>query len=235
MRPGKPLILAVPLAALAISGCGGGGGGDTTAAPVTTETTPTLSKEDLISQGDSICREVNAAVGTIGANDSETSSEAIQVADIYAGMVDNLKGLGEPDAEAEAGYAEFIEAAEQLSAAEGEAKLADEREDEAGLEAAEANAATALSDFQSAAASYGFEDCSEGPSAPSITPGPGTEAPSEGGEEVAPEEEIVPEEEAAPEVEEEVAPEGGGAGAEVAPEEGGGTEAGGGSGGIGPG
>jgi hypothetical protein len=237
MRLGKPLLLAAPLAALAISGCGGGGGGDTTAAaPVTTEATPTLSKEELISQGDAICREVNAAVGTIGAGDSESSSETVQIADVYGGMADNLKGLGEP--EDEQGYAEFIEAAELLAQVEDEAKLADEREDGAALEEAEANAATALSAFQSAAAEYGFEDCSDEPSAPAIAPGPGAESPvEEGGAEVAPEEEIAPEEEAAPEEEvEEIAPEeGGGAGAEVAPEEGGGTEAGGGSGGVGPG
>jgi hypothetical protein len=234
MRLGKPLLIAAPLAALAIAGCGGGGGDETTAAaPVTTEAT-TLSKEELISQGDAICREVNAAVGTIGANDSETADSTVQVADVYSGMVDNLKGLGEP--EGEAGYAEFIEAAELLAQTEDEAKLADERDDAAALEEAEVNVATALSDFQSAAAAYGFEDCSDEPSAPVITPGPGAESPVEGGEEAAPEEEIVPEEEVAPEEEiEEIAPEGGGAGAEVAPEEGGGTEAGGGSGGVGPG
>jgi hypothetical protein len=235
MRLGKPLFLAAPLAALAIAGCGSGGGGETTAAaPVSTETTPTLSKEELISQGDAICREVNAAVGTIGANDSETADATVQVAEVYGGMVDNLKGLSEP--EDEAGYAEFIEAAELLAQTEDEAKLASEREDTAALEEAEANVAAALSDFQSAAAAYGFEDCSDEPSAPTITPGPGAEAPIEGGEEAAPEEEIVPEEEVAPEEEvEEIAPEGGGAGAEAAPEEGGGTEAGGGSGGVGPG
>jgi hypothetical protein len=235
MRLGKPLFLAAPLATLAIAGCGGGGGDETTeAAPVTTEAAPALSKEELISQGDAICREVNAAVGTIGANESETTDSTVQVADVYSGMVDNLKGLGEP--EDEAGYAEFIEAAELLAQTEDEAKLAGEREDAAALEEADANVATALSDFQSAAAAYGFEDCSDEPSAPAITPGPGTESPAEGGEEeVIPEEEVAPEEEAAPEVEEEVAPEGGGAGAEVAPEEGGGTEAGGGSGGVGPG
>jgi hypothetical protein len=231
MRPGKPLILAVPLAALAIAGCGGGGDDDSTSIPSTTvETTPTLTKEDLLAQGDAICAEVNAAVGTIGANASEATSTTIQVADVYSGMVDNLRALGEP--EDTAGYPEFIEAADQLAQAEDEAKLADEREDAVALEEADANVATALSDFQSAAATYGFEDCSEGPSAPAPT-APGTEAPVEGEEEeAAPEEEIAPEEEVAPEVEEEVAPEGGGA--EVAPEEGGGGEEGS-SGGIGPG
>jgi hypothetical protein len=181
MRLGKPLVLAAPLAALAIAGCGGGGGDETTAAaPVITEAAPTLSKEELISQGDAICREVNAAVGTIGANESETAGSTVQVADVYGGMVDNLKGLGEP--EDEAGYAEFIEAAELLAQTEDEAKLASEREDTAALEEADANVAAALSDFQSTAAAYGFEDCSDEPSAPAITPGPGAESPVDCGE-----------------------------------------------------
>jgi hypothetical protein len=233
MRPGKKLlILAVPLAALAIAGCGGGGGDETTDAPVATVEEPTaISQEELLAAGDGICAETNAAVGTIGANEAEGESQAVQIAEVYSGMVENIKELGEP--EDEAGYADFIEAADALAAAEDEAKLAGEREDAAALEEAQASAAAALSDFQSAAAAYGFEQCSEGPSVP-VAPG-GSEPPVEGEEEIVPEEEVAPEEEIVPEVEEEeVAPEEGG-GAGVAPEEGGAPESGGGSGGIGPG
>lgn len=230
MRLGKKtLILAAPLAALAIAGCGGGGGDETTDAPAATVEEPTaISKEELLAAGDGVCAETNAAVGTIGANETGGEGEAAQIAEIYSGMVENIKNLGEP--EDEAGYADFIEAADALAAAEDEAKLAGEREDAAALAEAQATAAAALSDFQSAAAAYGFEQCSEGPSVP-VAPG-GSEPPVEGGEEIVPEE-VAPEE-AAPEAE--VAPETGGAGGgAVAPEQGGGTEAGGGSGGIGPG
>ncbi len=232
------LTLALPLAALAISGCGGGGE-DSTSPAATTETATALSKADLISQGDAICGEVNKAVGAaeIVTAEGGESELTTKVADFYTGMVESIKSLGAPE-EAE-GYPELIAAAEALSGAQGEARLAAEREDAAALEEAAAKADSAREEFESVAGEYGFEDCSEGPSAPvaggGATGSPPIEESEEGGIEVAPEEleeEVVPEE-VAPE---EVAPETGGAGGgveEAAPESGG--SAGGTSGGVGPG
>ena len=230
----RAYLLAVPLAALAIAGCGGGDE-KTESTATTTETTAALSKADFVTQGDAICAEVNSAVGAVGASGAEVPSQIIQVSDLYIGMVDSLKRLGMP--EDASGYSEFMEAAEQLAKVEGEVKRASEREDTAAIGEAATKAAPALEEFQSRAGTYGFEECSEGPSAPRPTPG-GAEAGSE--EEVAPEgspeaveEEIVPEaEEAAPEeaAPEEVAPEAGGTGPAT-----GGGETGGSSGGIGPG
>jgi len=227
------LTLALPLVALAIAGCGGGGDStETTAA--TTETAPALSKADLVTQGDSICGEVNAAVGAIGSGETAVPDQITQVAGLYIGMVENLKSLGAPAEEA--GYAEFLEAAEELSATQGATKLATEREDTAAIGEATEKAAPALEEFESVAGEYGFEKCSEGPSTPTAgIAGSGSEEVEEGGVEAAPEEveeEVAPEE-VAPE---EVAPETGGAGGgveEAAPESGG--SAGGTSGGVGPG
>jgi hypothetical protein len=234
MRPPKPLALASLLAALAIAGCGGGGD-DTTQATVaeTTEAPASLSKEDLISQGDAICSEVNAAIGSIGASAADTQTQVTQTADLYTGMVESITDLGTP--EESAGYSDFIQAAEELAKVEGEAKLAAEREDTATLGEVATEAAPILEEFQAEAAIYGFEDCSEGPSAPTAAPSAGGEEEAEeGGLEAAPEveEEVVPEE-VAPEEE---APETGGAGGGIeeeapAPETGGGSE----SGGVGPG
>jgi hypothetical protein len=239
MRPSKTsLTLALPLAALAIAGCGGGGG-DSTSTQATTETTA-LSKADLISQGDAICGEVNKAVGAaqIVTAEGGESELTTKVADLYTGMVNSIKGLGVPSDGT--GYPELIAAAEALSGAQGEAKLAAEREDGPALEETTAKADLAAEEFESAAGEYGFEKCSEGPSAPTASgTGAGaaaTEEAEEGGVEVAPEEieeEVLPEE-VAPE---EVAPETGGAGGgveEAAPESGGGST-GGSSGGVGPG
>jgi len=234
MRLSKTLILAVPLAALAISGCGGGGD-DTTASTQATETTPALSKAELISQGDAICAEVNNAVGAVGSSGAEVPEQITQVSDLYIGMVESIKRLGTP--EDGAGYAEFIAAAEELAKVEGEAKLATEREDTAALGEAATKAAPVLEEFGSAAGEYGFQACSEGPSAPTASGSAPVEEAEEGGVEAAPEEveeEAVPEE-VAPE---EVAPETGGAGGgveEAAPEAGGGGSSGGSSGGVGPG
>lgn len=225
---------ALVLFALALAGCGGGDDDSSTAAaPVETTEAASLSKEELVAQGDAICAEVNAAVGTVGSTSSDAAGQAQQVAGLYGGMAERLKGLGTPSDES-AGYAEFIAAAEALSQAEDNVKLAAEREE--GESEAESEAASALSAFQSAASEFGLEECAEAPAAP--TPGgsgSGEESSGEaetggieeGGEEIVPEEvEPAPEEVQPP-------PEtGGGVG-------GGGTEGGGSgggsSGGIGPG
>lgn len=240
MGTSRRLFATLPLVALAIAGCGGGGGDDSTAvAPVeTTETAAALSKEELIAQGDAICAEVNAAVGTAGSTSSGASGGATQVADLYTGMVERLTGLGAPSDDS-AGYPEFIAAAEGLAQAESNLGLAAERSEEGALSGAEAEASTALASFQSAANAFGFEQCGEAPSVPTPS-APAEEAPGEESSEGV-------EEEVAPEVEEEAAPatgggaveeEGAGGGAGVGGGTGGGTEGSGGggsSGGIGPG
>lgn len=229
------LTIAVPLAALAIAGCGGGGE-DSTSTQATVETT-VLTKADLISQGDAICAEVNKAVGAAEITSAGEGSElATKVAGLYIGMVDSINGLGEPSEGT--GYPEFIASAEALSSTQAEAKLAAEREDALALEEATTKASSAEEEFESAAGEYGFEECGEGPSAPTTVPGgsgaAAAEEAEEGGIEVAPEAiEEAPIEEVAPE---EVAPETGGAGGgveEVAPESS--PETGGSSGGVGPG
>ncbi len=237
MRLVNASILAVPVTALALAGCGGGDD-ETTESTATTEAPVALSQAELISQGDAICAEVNAAIGAAAGSEAETSEQTTQVANLYIGMVESIKNLGEPAEDA--GYAEFITAANALSEVESMAKLAAEREDSAALGEATTAAGPVLEEFQSSAEEYGFEECGQEPVAPTPS-GPGSgviPSAEEGGVEVAPEEveeEAVPEEEAAPE---EVAPETGGAGGaggteEAAPEAA--PETGGGSGGVGPG
>jgi hypothetical protein len=242
MRAAKPLTIASLLAALvlALAGCGGGDDDAATSTAATTETTAAISKAELISQGDAVCAEVNAAVGSVAGSEAEVDEQIIQVADLYIGMVDNIKALGAPDDPA--GYAELMAAAEDFAQIEGEAKLAAEREDTEALGEAASDAAPALEEFVGVAGRYGFSDCSEGPSAPAPADETGSESAEapveveeEGGVEATPEEVEEPEvEEVAPE---EAAPETGGAGGgveEAAPETGGGS-GGGSSGGVGPG
>jgi hypothetical protein len=80
----------------ALAGCGGGGGSTPVSAPVTTSAPAPLSKEQLISQGDAICAEVNAAVGTMSSTESGANTRASQLAQLYSGMIERLKGLGTP-------------------------------------------------------------------------------------------------------------------------------------------
>jgi hypothetical protein len=232
--PIAALSLLLMLALLA-AGCGGGGDDTTAPEETTVEAAPSLTQAELISQGDAICGEVNAAVGAIGSSEGEVAEQTTQVANLYVGMVESIQALGVPTEKE--GYSDFSEAAEELAKVEGEVKLAAEREDTVALGEAATAAAPALEEFQAQAAIYGFEECSEGPSAPVAAPESGGEIEEGGVEEggVEVEEEVIPEE-AAPE---EVSPETGGAGGgveeaapeEAAPETGGGSE----SGGVGPG
>ena len=235
------LILLAVLTALFVAGCGSGGSDTTESTAATTEEPQTLTKEELIKQGDAICGEVNAAVGALSSESSaaEVQGQIEKTSNLYIGMIERLKELGTPEADS-GEYAKFWESAEELAKVEGEVKLAAEREDTTALGEAASKAAPALEEFESQAAIYGFEDCSKGPSevtpsGGSTTGGASTEeaAPEEGG--VEPEAEIVePEvEEAAPE--EEVAPETGGAGGGTEPAPEGGETGGSGSGGVGPG
>lgn len=236
-------IALLPVVALLVAGCGGGGSDESTETTAATTAAPVaLSKAELIEQGDAICAEVNAAVGSVGSSEEEGGSPAGQAADLYSGMVESLKNLGTP--RESDGYAEFSSAADELATAEDEVKLASERGETAGFETAESNASSALASFQNAASEYGFKDCSEGPSAPAATaPSGGPAEEAEAGEEAEALEPEAVEPEAEAEPAPEVAPETGGAGgAAEGGGTGGGTEGGGGgstgggsSGGIGPG
>jgi hypothetical protein len=244
--PGKKTILLIlgALVALLVAGCGGGDDGTETTTPTVEEPTA-LTQDELLAQGDGICAEVNAAVGALSSSETpeSTAGESTEkVANLYLGMVERLQELGAPEGDA-GDYARFMEAAEELAKVEGELKLAAEREDVATIEEKGQEASAAVEEFQSQAAIYGFEDCSDEPGLPAVDGGPasGGGEEFEGGEaeeggvepeyvEPAPEEEVVPEEEAAPET--------GGAGGGVeegAPEAAPAPETGGESGGVGPG
>jgi hypothetical protein len=235
------LFLLGLLTALAVSGCGGGGDETESTTTPTIEEPTALTKDELIEEGDEVCAEVNAAVGALSASETEAEpgDQTEKVANLYTGMVERLQDLGTPEGD-DGSYADFMEAAEELAKVEGEAKLAAEREDLEAMGEASGEAEVALEEFQSQAAIYGFEDCSEGPGELPTPAGAGGEAEVPGGEELEGEEEggveVEPEYEepeyVEPAPEEEVAPETGGveeAPAEPAPETSGE------SGGVGPG
>ncbi|MCB0828211.1 MAG: hypothetical protein KDB62_05315, partial [Solirubrobacterales bacterium] len=95
------VVSLVVIGSLTAFGCGGGD--EDSSEPAATSTTGTTSAEpeitmaELITLGDGICAEVNAAVGTITASDSaDPDVVETQVADIYSGMADRLAELGTP-------------------------------------------------------------------------------------------------------------------------------------------
>ncbi len=173
---------ALCLMAFSAAALGSGCGGDDSA-PETPVTTPTvedapseISKEEFVTGGDGVCAEVNAALGSLEGTTTSSSSVAGQRADLYEGMVDRLRDLGTPDDEA--GLDELFSSADDLVAAEQDAADAAEDGDDAALAAAQTEAGTAAESFSEAAASYGFEDCGQGASAPVTAPSaPVTAAP----------------------------------------------------------
>lgn len=214
------LLVLFALAPIGLSACGGSDGDDSPA-PVTEApvTATELTQADLVSTGDGICAEVNAAIGSIQASDiSDDATKATQVADLYAGLADSLEGLGSPsDGEPPT---DVISAARAL----GDLTAADE---------------TALSTFQTAASDYGMLICAEAPAAPVDSGTDGTVVPTDPGtSEPAPAPAPAPTPAPAPEPV--PAPPTGGGVTPVAPDTGGGTggsggSSGGSSGGISPG
>src|SRR3954453_16963314 len=92
MRPSRHFSCLLAFAALAaLAGCGGGGDETTESTAAPTTEAASLTKADLIAQGDAICAEVNAAVGSAGATEAETATSSTQVPSLYVGMVQDIE------------------------------------------------------------------------------------------------------------------------------------------------
>jgi len=162
------ILLVTAVGTAGVAGCGGGGDDEAPAPTAVTGTTDVaaITKDELIDQGDSLCSEVNSAVGTI--DSSTTADDSIkqsQIAGIYSGLAEHLQDLGTPsDGEAPT---DVIEAAQALA------------------ESTDADGAAALATFQSTADDYGFTECGEAPAAPSSSSSSSsdgsTDAPSDSG------------------------------------------------------
>ncbi|MFN8159730.1 MAG: hypothetical protein U0R52_01615 [Solirubrobacterales bacterium] len=172
------VVAGFALAGGLLAGCGGGGdSGTDTQATVTGETTA-LTKEEVIQQGDGICAEVNAAIGTLEGSTADSTAMLSQEADLYSGMMDRLEGLDGPanDSDLQAVYS----AGDNLVQATKDAQLAAERGDSTALASNQQDVSSALADFQGAATAYGFKECGQGPQAPPTTgvPATGTTTPA---------------------------------------------------------
>lgn len=154
------ILLIAAAGAVGFAGCGGDDESEPAPAPVETTTEPAaITKAELITQGDGICGEVNAAVGTIAASDTaDDSIKETQISDIYSGMADRLDELGTPsDGEAPTAVIEAAQGLAESGASDGSA---------------------ALATFQSAADDYGFTECGEAPVAPTSS-STSTDVPSD--------------------------------------------------------
>jgi hypothetical protein len=169
------LMTLIPMTILA--GCGSGGGSAQTQIATPTVKTPTsISKAQFVKEGDGICAEVNAALGSLSNSTTSSANVAGQRAALYQGMIERLRGLGTPDDQT--GLDQVLSAGDNIVSAEQKAETATTNNDSAALASAESEAASAESSFSSAASSYGFKDCGGGPTTPSSTvTAPSTAAP----------------------------------------------------------
>ena len=86
--------MTVPLAALA-AGCGGSNSSSpSTVATPTVPAQTSISKDQFIKEGDGICAEVNAALGSLSSGSASSASLASQRATLYQGMISRLRGSG---------------------------------------------------------------------------------------------------------------------------------------------
>ena len=194
MRSPKYLTIALSLAALMVlvaAGCGGGGGSDSTAA-----TEPRRSRAEAEQSGTDHPGRRDLRRGQrrrrLGRRLGRQHPEPDRTGgDLYTGMVSSINELGTPK-EDRPNTPNSAAAGEELAKIEGEVKLAAEREDTATIGELASEAAPALENFQTTAAVYGFEECSQGPSAPSPRPPPAAEGEEEGGVEAPEIEEVAP-------------------------------------------
>lgn len=233
-------VLFTVVAALFLAGCSGGDDGDDQPEPTASETTttPGLSREEIIAEGDAICAEVNAAVSGVMASEATPATQLSQRTDMYTGMMERLRGLDSEDPD----LTNVFSTGRDLVQAASEAEAAASAGDTEAAVRAETTVNAALSAFETAASGYGFRECG-GEASPSVGSGTGGES---GGEDTVTPEEPDTGGEVAPEAPGTAAPEGGappatggedgGTGGGTAPgEEGGGTGTGGDAGGGGDG
>lgn len=170
-------LLTVPAlvvgVALAIAACGDD---DSPEQPIVTATegTEELSKEAFIEEADAICEESNTAIAQFAAS-GQGVSQAGEIADLRQGVLDQLQELGPPDEDRRAlddfltGLENQVEAGEKISLAVQRGADASIPEFEAELDAAQADAATAATE-------YGFRECGTEPTGADATGTPSAPA-----------------------------------------------------------
>jgi hypothetical protein len=169
---------AVVGAGMALSACGGDSSPETPIV-VPTETQPAQGKAQFIAQSDSVCADANSSIEQFAAA-GQGETEADQISQLRQGVIDQIKQL-DPPAEDSTTLDQFLNAmADQVSAGQKIGLAVQRGEDPTEFETELDNA---KSQAETAASSYGFQECgqpisSSGTSTPSSSP---SSSPSSGG------------------------------------------------------
>ncbi len=140
----RPALLVGALTALIAVGCGG------------------ESKNDVISDGDEICREANDKLEALEEPDelSGLPDYAAEARPIVQDAVADLKALDPPEQDREA-FDEFIARSEELEELLNELAEMDPGASDAELQAASDRIGDVTDESNAAAEQYGFERCAE--------------------------------------------------------------------------
>jgi hypothetical protein len=171
-------VVAVAAAALLAAGCGGDDPAPIEPVPDTSDqASVALSKSDFIAQGDAICAETNAALAALdtGTAGGDPQYQAQQQVQITRTELQSLESLPPPDQNRSVLDRLLSALEDQVDALSRKSAAIEQGDDPA---AAEAEADTAASSAQAAAAEYGFEDCANAGEVPTTDTVPTTPAPT---------------------------------------------------------
>ena len=162
MRGKTATLAALISGAAATIGAAGCGGDDATTSSITSSTTSTaaVSTEEFITAADARCAEANAAIANLTADGSGSSTAIQQQADITKQTLTGLKSLGSPD-DPDGSLADYYDAVEEQVSILGQQEDALVSGDSAGAEALTTQLDQAETDAQTAAESFGFEECGQ--------------------------------------------------------------------------
>jgi hypothetical protein len=153
-RPFASPAAAVVVLALLLAACGG---------------TERLTKEQLIAQGDAICKDASTKADPIGNGLGEPSTETLsqwgdalgQLLPIYEDLVGKLKALNPPEAD-QATWEKITGGLDQVVQSVKAAKDAAASGDLAGFQTAFTAIVKASGESGQLAADYGFQECGDG-------------------------------------------------------------------------
>jgi hypothetical protein len=147
---------AVVGAGIALSACGGDSSPETPIV-VPTETQPAQGKAQFIAQADSVCADANSSIEQFAAA-GQGETEADQISQLRQGVIDQIKQL-DPPAEDSATLDQFLNAmADQVSTGQKIGLAVQRGEDPTQFQTELDNA---KSQAETAAASYGFQECGQ--------------------------------------------------------------------------
>jgi hypothetical protein len=166
---------------LALTACGGDSSPETPIA-IPTETQESQGQDQFIAQADSICAEANSSIQQFAAA-GQGLTEADQIAQLRQGVVDQIRQLNPPS---DPNLDQFLTAmSAQVSAGEKIGLALQRGEDTAEFETELANARTQA---ETAAASYGFQECGQPISSSGTSPSSPSSGSASSGGTVAPSE-----------------------------------------------